>query len=60
MIFTNYIDFLAYRYFSCTDDVGALSDIRRELQMAVLEPIRSREKYEAMGMHSPAGILLYG
>jgi len=42
------------------DDVGALSVIRRELHMAVLEPIRSRHKYEAMGMHSPAGILLYG
>jgi ribosome biogenesis ATPase len=28
--------------------------------MALLEPIRNKFKYEALGIHSPQGILLYG
>jgi ATP-dependent 26S proteasome regulatory subunit len=28
--------------------------------MAILEPIRSREKFEAVGLVQPCGVLLYG
>jgi ribosome biogenesis ATPase len=41
-------------------DVGALDKIRKELEMAILEPIRSREKFEAVGLTQPCGVLLFG
>jgi ribosome biogenesis ATPase len=28
--------------------------------MAILEPIRSREKFEAVGLTQPCGVLLFG
>ena len=42
------------------DDVGALEDIRSELEMSLVQPILQRELFEQVGIHSPAGILLFG
>lgn len=42
------------------DDIGALQTTRDELTLSVLEPIRSPEKFKALGLTLPAGVLLYG
>ncbi|XP_034040519.1 nuclear valosin-containing protein-like [Thalassophryne amazonica] len=42
------------------DDVGALQDIREELTMAILAPVRSPEHFKALGLTAPAGVLLAG
>jgi ribosome biogenesis ATPase len=42
------------------DDVGALEEIRSELEMSLVQPILQRELFEQVGIHSPAGILLFG
>jgi ribosome biogenesis ATPase len=42
------------------ENVGALEGIREELSLSVLEPIRSPEKFQALGLPLPAGVLLYG
>ena len=42
------------------EDIGALQSIREELTISVLEPIRSPEKFQALGLPLPAGVLLYG
>jgi len=42
------------------DNVGALESVRDELLMAVVEPIRHPEKFAALGLSTPAGVLLYG
>ena len=42
------------------EDVGALQGVREELTLHVLEPIRHPEKFEALGLPLPAGVLLYG
>ncbi|CAG9770982.1 unnamed protein product [Ceutorhynchus assimilis] len=42
------------------DDVGSLRDIREELQMAILAPVRHSEQFEALGLTVPAGVLLCG
>ena len=41
-------------------DIGALSNIREELTLSVLEPISHPERFEALGLPLPAGVLLYG
>jgi ribosome biogenesis ATPase len=41
-------------------DIGALAEIREELTLSVLEPIAHPEKFEALGLPLPAGVLLYG
>ncbi len=41
-------------------DVGALSSVREELTLSVLEPISSPERFHALGLSLPAGLLLYG
>jgi ribosome biogenesis ATPase len=41
-------------------DIGALQRIREELTISVLEPIRRPEKFHALGLTIPAGVLLYG
>ncbi|KAL3797574.1 hypothetical protein ACHAWO_012588 [Cyclotella atomus] len=41
-------------------DIGALSNIREELTLSVLEPIAHPERFEALGLPLPAGVLLYG
>lgn len=42
------------------DDIGALGTIREELTLSVLEPIRNPEKFKALGIPLPAGVMLYG
>ena len=42
------------------DDIGALSEVREELTLSVLEPIRNPEKFQALGIPLPAGLMLYG
>ncbi|XP_047459216.1 nuclear valosin-containing protein-like isoform X2 [Mugil cephalus] len=42
------------------EDVGALQDIREELTMAILAPVRSPEQFHALGLSAPSGILLAG
>ncbi|CAN7939516.1 unnamed protein product [Ixodes hexagonus] len=42
------------------DDVGALTSVREALQIAILAPVRHRDKYEMLGLTTPTGILLHG
>ena len=42
------------------DKIGALECIREELTLSVLEPITHPEKFKALGLPLPAGVLLYG
>ena len=41
-------------------DIGALGPIREELLTAIVEPIKSPEKYERVGITAPTGVLLWG
>ncbi|TRY91632.1 hypothetical protein DNTS_021770 [Danionella cerebrum] len=41
-------------------DVGALLEIREELNMAIMAPIRHPECFQALGLVAPAGLLLAG
>ncbi|XP_050981964.1 nuclear valosin-containing protein-like [Labeo rohita] len=42
------------------EDVGALQDIREELNMAIMAPIHNPEHFRALGLSAPAGVLLAG
>lgn len=42
------------------EDIGALRRVREELLTAIVEPIRSPEKYERVGITAPTGVLLWG
>lgn len=42
------------------DQIGALADVREELQLAILQPIRRPNTYKSVGLSAPRGILLYG
>lgn len=42
------------------DDIGALSYVREELRLAVVEPIRHPDLFASVGITAPAGVLLYG
>ncbi|GME21956.1 ATPase AAA+ type core [Neofusicoccum parvum] len=42
------------------EDIGALEDIREELQMAIVEPIKHPERYKEVGITAPTGVLLWG
>lgn len=41
-------------------DIGALQPVREELLTAIVDPIRSPEKYERVGITAPTGVLLWG
>ncbi|XP_053768501.1 nuclear valosin-containing protein-like [Desmodus rotundus] len=41
-------------------DIGALEDVRDELTMAILAPVRNPEQFQALGLVTPAGVLLAG
>ncbi|XP_062980185.1 nuclear valosin-containing protein-like [Elgaria multicarinata webbii] len=41
-------------------DIGALEDVREELTMAILAPVRNPEQFRALGLTAPAGMLLAG
>ena len=40
--------------------VGALTSIRGELKMAIIEPIRQPELFSSFGIQTPCGVLLWG
>ncbi|XP_058525208.1 nuclear valosin-containing protein-like [Ochotona princeps] len=42
------------------EDVGALEDIREELTMAIVTPVRKPDLFKALGLVTPAGVLLVG
>lgn len=42
------------------DDIGALRDVRDELTMAILAPVRSPAQFKALGLNAPSGVLLAG
>lgn len=42
------------------DDVGSLQDIREELKLAVLAPVKFPEKLAKLGLTAPSGVLLCG
>lgn len=42
------------------DDIGALSKVRDELRMAIVEPVRHPEYFFKVGISAPMGVLLYG
>ncbi|XP_066451255.1 nuclear valosin-containing protein-like isoform X2 [Eleutherodactylus coqui] len=41
-------------------DIGALDEVREELTMAILAPVRNPEQFKALGLMAPAGVLLAG
>lgn len=42
------------------EDVGALSELRQQLQLAIVQQIREPEIYSAVGITAPSGVLLWG
>lgn len=42
------------------DDIGSLQDIRDELKLAILAPVKFPEKLIQLGLTSPSGVLLCG
>eukprot|EP00288_Rhodomonas_lens_P019397 CAMPEP_0177689928 /NCGR_PEP_ID=MMETSP0484_2-20121128/471_1 /TAXON_ID=354590 /ORGANISM="Rhodomonas lens, Strain RHODO" /LENGTH=328 /DNA_ID=CAMNT_0019200391 /DNA_START=19 /DNA_END=1005 /DNA_ORIENTATION=- len=42
------------------EDVGALGDVREELELSICEPILHPGKFAALGVKAPTGVLLYG
>lgn len=42
------------------DDIGSLQDIRSELKLAILAPVKFPEKLQRLGLQSPSGVLLCG
>ncbi|KAJ3120878.1 hypothetical protein HK100_012607, partial [Physocladia obscura] len=42
------------------EDVGALGNVRDELRMSVVEPIKHPELFSRVGITKPMGVLLYG
>lgn len=42
------------------EDIGALYQIREELSMAVVQPIRRPELFHALGVSASSGVLLWG
>ncbi|GAB4818827.1 hypothetical protein N2152v2_005873 [Parachlorella kessleri] len=42
------------------DDVGSLNEVREELSFAITQPIAHPQMFEAMGLQSGTGVLLFG
>lgn len=42
------------------EDIGSLQDIRSELKLAILAPVKFPEKLLKLGLQSPSGVLLCG
>lgn len=40
------------------DDIGSLKDIRQELSLAVLAPVKYPERLKSLGLQAPSGVLL--
>jgi len=41
-------------------DVGALTYVRQELEISIVEPILNPERFRRIGLSAPAGVLLFG
>ena len=41
-------------------DVGALENVREELQLAILAPVNHREQFDSLGLPQSSGVLLVG
>ncbi|KAK4050050.1 Ribosome biogenesis ATPase rix7 [Microbotryomycetes sp. JL221] len=42
------------------DDLGALQDIREEMRMSIVRPIKRPELFTMLGIQAPCGVLLWG
>ena len=42
------------------DDIGALSELKNELEISLILPIKQPEKFKKFNISAPAGVLLYG
>uniref|UniRef100_A0A1B6FLR1 AAA+ ATPase domain-containing protein n=1 Tax=Cuerna arida TaxID=1464854 RepID=A0A1B6FLR1_9HEMI len=42
------------------EDIGSLQDIRHDLEMAILAPVKFPQQFSQMGLHTPTGVLLCG
>lgn len=42
------------------DDIGSLQDIRHELQLAILAPVKYPNRLKVLGLQAPSGVLLCG
>ncbi|CAL8469009.1 g8550 [Coccomyxa elongata] len=42
------------------NDVGSLAEVREELAFSITEPIKHPERFAALGLAAPTGVLLYG
>ncbi|XP_018571520.1 nuclear valosin-containing protein-like isoform X2 [Anoplophora glabripennis] len=42
------------------NDIGSLRDIREELQMSIVAPVRYSKQFDSLGIKSPTGVLLCG
>lgn len=42
------------------DDIGSLRDIREELNLAILAPVKFPNRLKALGINAPSGVLLCG
>lgn len=42
------------------NDIGSLQDIREELKLAILAPVKYPERLKSLGLQSPSGVLLCG
>ncbi|XP_055534030.1 nuclear valosin-containing protein-like [Wyeomyia smithii] len=42
------------------DDIGSLGDIREELKLAILAPVKFPHRLKLLGLSSPSGVLLCG
>ncbi|KAJ8938351.1 hypothetical protein NQ318_000143 [Aromia moschata] len=42
------------------DDIGSLRDIREELEMAIVAPVRHAKEFSELGIDIPTGVLLCG
>lgn len=42
------------------DDIGALQDIREELSLAILAPVKFPNRLKSLGINAPSGVLLCG
>ncbi|XP_011303824.1 nuclear valosin-containing protein-like isoform X2 [Fopius arisanus] len=42
------------------EDIGSLREIREELQMAILAPVKYSKEFETFGLTTPSGVLLCG
>jgi ATP-dependent 26S proteasome regulatory subunit len=53
----NYLTFVPTKTF---DDVGGMEDVKEDLKIRLLNPLKDPAKYKQMGAKIPKGVLLYG